>query len=73
MSDTQTKSDPLADRKDDEGNLIDPPVIPEYEQRLQAAHLAGSDDDIADIQAEYNKARIKRATTLAKREQEANR
>lgn len=72
MTETKDKeiksSDPLADQKDDDGNLIDPPTLPEYERRLADAHLRADDDDIADITKEYNREREKRAKVLAKRE-----
>lgn len=62
--------DLLADQRDDDGNLIDPPTLPEYEQRLNAATLAADTDEIQSVQEEYAKAREERATVLAKRAQE---
>ena len=73
-----TTTDPLKDRRDGEGNLIDPPVIPEYESKLAAAHAANDDELIADLTADYTKAREElaiadqdRADRRRKREREA--
>lgn len=50
----QTTADPLADQRDGEGNLIDPPVIPLYESKLIEAHALNDRELIEDITAEYN-------------------
>lgn len=75
---TAKTTDPLADRRDGEGNLIDPPVIPEYEARLAAAHAAADQELIGDITDEYHQARETlaradhdRAVRRRKREREA--
>lgn len=44
-------------RRDADGNVLNPPVIKEFEQRLKEAHFANDDREIARIQKEYNKAR----------------
>lgn len=56
---------------DDEGNLIDPPILPEYERRMTEATSLADIDLIADVQADYDEARIKHATRRAEREREA--
>lgn len=63
---TAPKDDGL--NKDKDGNLIDPPVIPEFETRLLAAHNAADDELIADLTAEYNDARVKLARENADRD-----
>jgi hypothetical protein len=64
-----TSTDVLKDRKDGGGNLIDPPVIAEFEQRLTAAHNTSDDLLIQEITEEYEKERVKVATADLKREQ----
>lgn len=49
----QATTDPLADRRDGEGNLIDPPTIPSYESKLIEAHALNDLELIEDITAEY--------------------
>lgn len=44
------------DRNGD-GDVTNPPTIPEYEARLLRAHDAHDEDAIADIMQEYTKAR----------------
>lgn len=44
-------------QRDADGNVTNPPVIAEFEQRLKAAHLAHDEREIARIQREYDKAR----------------
>ena len=79
MSDTKTKgadtktapqkdADVLADRRDESGGLIDPPVLPQFEQRLSAAASAGDDILIQEIQDEYNSAREDEARAQVRRE-----
>jgi hypothetical protein len=51
------KKDPLKDRRDNDGNLTDPPIIPEYEQRIAAAAAAVDIELINDLTAEYHEAR----------------
>lgn len=46
---------------DDEGNAVNPPVIPQYEQALAEAQARGDADDIEDITAEYHEARNAKA------------
>jgi hypothetical protein len=73
MSDTNTTSastDVLADRRDSDGNLIDPPVIPEYEQRLTAAANASDQVLIDEVNADYHKARVKLARDEVRRDKE---
>jgi len=53
-------------KKDDGGNLIDPPVIPDFERRLSEAHNRGDDDLIAAIQEEYNEERYKLASAASR-------
>jgi hypothetical protein len=43
--------------KDKDGSIVDPPVISDYEKRLQAAHDEADDSEIQRIQEEYVKAR----------------
>jgi len=57
--------------KDEHGSIIDPPVLPEYEARLNSAHLAGDDDAIQRIQAEYHDAREKEVNARADRARES--
>jgi hypothetical protein len=64
--------DLLADQRADNGGLIDPPVIPEYERRINAAANAADADELEAVHREYDEAREERALTLAKR-REANR
>lgn len=47
--------------RDDGGNLINPPVIPEYERRITEAANAGDEGLIEHVQGEYNDARVKLA------------
>jgi hypothetical protein len=54
---SSTKKDPLKDRRDSDGNLTDPPIIPEYEQRIAAAAAAVDIELIDDLTAEYHEAR----------------
>jgi hypothetical protein len=54
---SSTKKDPLKDRRDNDGNLTDPPIIPEYEQRIAAAAAAVDIELINDLTAEYHEAR----------------
>jgi hypothetical protein len=50
--------DPLADRRHEEtGELIDPPVIPEFEARIHAAQMRADEDAILDAQEDYAAAR----------------
>jgi hypothetical protein len=51
-------ADPVADASDDEAAAAGAVVIPEYEQRLTEASAAGDPARIAEIQAEYNQARL---------------
>lgn len=77
MAETKTKRKPapardvLADQKDGEGNLINPPTLPEFEQRLAVAHLAADQAEVEAVQEEYHKARVERAKVLAARKQAA--
>jgi hypothetical protein len=56
-SSSSGKKDPLKDRRDSDGNLTDPPIIPEYEQRIAAAAAAVDIELINDLTAEYHEAR----------------
>lgn len=42
---------------DQDGSLIDPPVLPEWEQRMAAAQASADPDRIADTQEQYDDAR----------------
>jgi len=55
--------------KDNDGNLIDPPVIASYERELADAHATGDQDLIDGVMDNYTKARVKLATAHAKRAQ----
>jgi hypothetical protein len=68
-ADKSAPKDLLADQKDSEGNLINPPVLPEFEQRLTAAHNSGDDLLIQEVNGEYASAREKAALAAVKREQ----
>lgn len=43
--------------RDDEGNLVNPPTLPEFEQRITAAQNAADQDELERVQAEYHDAR----------------
>ena len=43
--------------RDDDGNLIDPPVIPSHERELQEASATGDNDAVATVQERYTEAR----------------
>lgn len=65
-------TDTLKDHKDKDGNLIDPPVLPEYEQRLTVAHDSGDDLLIQEITEEYATAReehVRKSIAREKRRQ----
>ena len=66
--DKQQQKDDDGLRRDDQGNLIDPPVLPEYEQRINLAAASGDTLLLADVQKEYNDARVKEARAQADRE-----
>lgn len=57
-------------RLDDDGNLIDPPVLPEFERRLADAANLADVDEMQDVQSEYEDARRERARKLARRQRE---
>lgn len=44
-------------QRNENGDVINPPVIPEFEQRLNAAQATGDQVQINAIQDEYHKAR----------------
>ena len=58
----QPSDDPL--NRDDDGSLIDPPVIASYERAAADAAARGDVDDLAEIQREYDQAREERARAL---------
>lgn len=43
--------------RNDDGQVIDPPVLPDFEARLAAAHNAADQDAINALQEDYDKAR----------------
>lgn len=50
----------MADQKwdrDDDGNIIDPPTLPDHEAKLQAASVSADNEAIAQAQEDYDKAR----------------
>lgn len=57
-------------RYDDDGNLVDPPVIPSYERALQEAHAANDVDQVASVMDDYTDARERLARRRAEREQQ---
>lgn len=44
-------------QRDDEGNIIDPPVIPENEQAVSDAYASGDTERVQQAQSEYDDAR----------------
>lgn len=46
-------------KTDTKGNVIDPPVLPEFEVKLTAAAATGDDDKVKAVSAEYDKERRK--------------
>ena len=63
--------DPEADLNfDDDGNLIDPPTLPEHERRVEAAKASADPDRIADAQEQYDDARMEYARRAARRARE---
>lgn len=55
--------------RDGEGNLLNPPVLPEYEQRITAAQNAGDDGELARLHDEYHDAREEYVRDVERREQ----
>lgn len=43
--------------RDEDGNVLNPPVIPEHEAKIHAAASSGSDEAVQAAQADYDKAR----------------
>lgn len=56
-------------KTDEKGGIIDPPTIPEWEAKLNAAAAKGNADDIEDIQQAYHAAREEEAKRLTERQQ----
>lgn len=56
---------------DNEGNLIDPPIIPSFERDMAEAAAAGDVDRLAQIQENYDDARTDLAQRQAERTREA--
>lgn len=61
-------------RKDDEGNLINPPTLPEWEQKIAAAQNRGADAvELQQLQEDYNSARedeVERLNELQRRREQ---
>lgn len=59
-------------RRTEEGKVIDPPIIPDYEQRIYAAMNAADEREAERLTREYETERTKLADERDKREQAEN-
>ena len=56
--------------RDEDGNLVNPPVIPEYEQKIAAAQSAADQSLLDQVQQEYHDAREDLARESEDRQQD---
>lgn len=54
--------------RDDDGNVIDPPTIPEYERRIFDAAQTGDTDLMDEVTKEYTRKRAQLADKRAARQ-----